>query len=1128
MRTETKCSECGAAIPADALDGHCSQCLFSLGLDWPASDAPGPGPPDLAPLLARSTAGIGVKFHYFGDYELLEEIARGGMGVVFRARQISLNRPVALKLITAGRLASEEAVKRFHLEAEAAARLDHPNIVPIYEIGEHEGHHYLSMKLVEGCSLARRLRNDGGRPGDGHWTGNISPLPREAGSSGARPEGVALSLRASAVLLAAVARAVHYAHQRGILHRDLKPGNILIDERGAPHVTDFGVAKLIEDDSDLTFSGAVVGTPSYMSPEQAQGKTKQQTTASDLWSLGALLYELVTGQPAFRAATAVETLRQVLEQEPRRPGVLNPAVDRDLETIVLKCLEKKPTRRYASAAALADELDRWLRHAPILARRTGPVERVMKWGRRQPVLAAAVGLLHLVLMLGLTGILWQWRQAVVARGAESTERQRAVSAEADASARLYESKLNYVRANRRSGQPGQRFDTLAELAQLAAKSNRLDLRNEAIACLTLPDLRPIKQWARDPVRESFVFDSRLSRYATNDTSGYLTIRDVETDKSLLHVLIQPAQPVAPSVFFSLDGRMVATIDEAAQVRWWDLPTKTMRSIDFPDGVKLFGFAPDSRSLVVKHPDGSLHFLNAMSGVDEKSLPVPADLSSGELQFGPSGEKFLTRTDEGIVVRRLPDGAHLRTLKLPEGAVSLCGAAWHPDGRRIAIAWLNTIGIWDVETGRQLAVFVAHETWIVGLTFTHNGDYLASASWDSNTRFWRTDSWREVLNLAESGYSLSIGADDRTLSLITFDGTQAKLYELPDLAFAQHIVLPPPQRSFVHHSFQCEFLADGELILAPDYDGIYVFHSATLAPLALVPVMETEQVSVAADGTSILTGGDQGAQRWPIRWSADRSELHLGPPTVLEPTRGLPVFAIGQSDDGRRLVAHTQTSIIAFGTNPSSEGIRSTANIDVGTVADVSPDGTWIATIPQSRKSLQILDGLTASLVTNLPTRKVWHAWFSPNGRWLAYSQDDSTCVVATADWSLLRRFEHTSQDIVCRSAFSPDGRILAFFVSNQEVRLVKFETGEELATLPKSRMATGLWFSPKGDRLAIVHEPGYLHLWDLRRLREHLASLELDWNLPPYPPAPPAIKSPPPRVVIHPSVAVDASAPGGE
>src|SRR5881396_2198466 len=307
----------------------------------------------------------------FGDYELLEEIGRGAQGVVFRARQKNLNRTVALKVISLGQWASKAHLKRFRLEAEAAARLEHPGIVPIHEVGERDGSCYFSMKFVEGGQLDEVARRE--------------PIP----------------IRRAVELIAKVARTVHYAHEHGILHRDIKPGNILLDAEGEPHLTDFGLARLLETESTVTRTLEVLGTPSYMSPEQALGENAAVSSATDVYGLGAVLYQLLTSHPPFAGGTTYETIKLLLDTEPRQPRLLNPKIDRDLSTICLKCLEKDPQRRYPSALALAEDLERWLKHEPIQARHTGIFARGKKWVRRNPTSALlAASLITLVAAAG--------------------------------------------------------------------------------------------------------------------------------------------------------------------------------------------------------------------------------------------------------------------------------------------------------------------------------------------------------------------------------------------------------------------------------------------------------------------------------------------------------------------------------------------------------------------------------------------------------------------------------------------------------------------------------------------------------------------------------------------------------
>ena len=375
--------------------------------------------PTITGMLDPEPAQSGMTVRYFGDYELLDEIARGGMGVVYKARQVNLNRVVALKMILAGQLANDSDVKRFYAEAEAAAKLDHPGIVPIFEIGQHDGQHYFSMAFVEGESLAKKVI-DGPMP------------PRDA-----------------AEMVRKVADAVEYAHQKGIIHRDLKPANVLLDGHGQPKVTDFGLAKQTQGDSGLTGTGQILGTPSYMPPEQASGKLDEVGPPSDVYALGAILYCLLTGRPPFQAASPLDTLKQVLEQEPVAPRQLNPHVPLDLETIALKCLEKEPARRYAKGVDLADELGRFLRGEPILARPVGPVERTWHWCKRNRALAGLTAATALSLIVGIIGSSYFAIKERDRAVSESIAKQDALTQKgiADENARRADEKANEAQAN---------------------------------------------------------------------------------------------------------------------------------------------------------------------------------------------------------------------------------------------------------------------------------------------------------------------------------------------------------------------------------------------------------------------------------------------------------------------------------------------------------------------------------------------------------------------------------------------------------------------------------------------------------------------------------------------------------
>lgn len=727
MTTEI-CPKCGARLASAALGGLCPKCVAGAAFSPAATTQP---PSD-------GHAADPHRIRYFGDYELIEEIARGGMGVVYAARQVSLNRVVALKMILSGALASEADVQRFRAEAEAAANLRHPNIVAIYEIGEHEGRHYFSMEFIEGKNLSELTHG--------------LPLPPQR----------------AAGYVQTIAEAVHYAHAEGTLHRDLKPSNVLIDERDQPHVTDFGLAKRLDGGSELTVSGQVLGTPSFMPPEQVTGRREAMGPASDVYSLGAILYQLLTGRPPFAAGTMEETLRQVMELEPAPPRLLNASTPRDLETICLKCLAKEPHRRYPTARELADDLERFLRGEPIHARPTSAAEKGWRWCHRHPAVATlTITVAVLLLVVAFTSTSAALRIGS-ARNAERGQRS------------LAEDRLDLIELQRAETwfAADQTTRALAGLARLlhAHPTNRLAAARLMFALaqqdIPVPLGQPLPHAAAVDAAE-FSADGR--RVVTL-SSNVARVWDANTGEPLTPPLRHETNLL--SARFSLDGeRLMILTTHSVQV-WAVNGARSLATVPSGGTVHNARFSRDGRHMVVvdgKFNEGAARLWNLDNGqplterLRQQTWVLDAD-------FSPDGQRLVTAAyDYSALVWDLRTGQPLTNRIMHQSFVR--SAQFSPDGESVVTACDDgTTRVWDASSGVPLTQPMQHLGPVRFAAFSPDGQHLASLEEGVNVWLWNV--WNDLplagvlrhsarvrsMEFSPEGLRLLTVADDNTVRM----------------------------------------------------------------------------------------------------------------------------------------------------------------------------------------------------------------------------------------------------------------------------------------------------------------------------------------------------------------------------
>ena len=1093
---------------------------------------------DPSPGGSVAWRGSGLRLpRMFGSYELLREVARGGMGIVYQARQIPLNRLVAVKVMVAGPFAAPDFVERFCTEAEAAARLDHPNIVPIHEIGECEGQPFFSMRFVEGGSLA-------------HW------MEREEAGKGA--EGSRFDFRAIATLLARIAHAVHYAHQRGLLHRDIKPGNILLDLHGEPLLTDFGLAKLVEKDSTLTRTAAMLGTPSYMSPEQARGEAKQLTTAVDVYGLGAVLYQLLTGQPPFAGGTTLETVRQVLEKEPRRPSTLRPGLDRDLETICLKSLSKEPSSRYGSAEALALDLERWLRCEPILARPVSTLERIGKWMRRRPLPAALIGLTLLATAASIVTLSWANVHIGAARNNEVDLRERAET-------KAEESRQRLVRLNVRTGsqlvEEGDPFGALRWFVEALALDQQdpvsADIHRRRIGAMLRGSPRLAHLWFHDGAVRSVDISPDGEQIVSASWDRTARVWDLRTGAPAAPPLRQAT--ALEGAIFTRDGRRVITIDEAGRARFWDARTGQPIGPALPTSAlwAAFDLSQDGRWFLAAVTNG-VQLFSATNGAALGPL-IPLAYRIDLLRFSPDGrsalvggkggDAMLLEMPSGRVKLKLPstdrlrgvdfraDGRHLATIGLRDLRVwdvdtsalvfpemrpggDLFDPKFSPDGRRLAIpSWDGFARVVDAESGLPVGLPMRHRNGVIQAVFNVDGRWLATASRDGTARVWNAETGEPASpSLPQAGYLYSVRFTSDGAHVVTSSQDHSvRLWELRTNSAAR-LVLRHPRGVTT-----AQFSPDGRHLLTADIDGQTRVRDAQTGEA--VAGLSQEGMVVRAgfsrDGLRIVTATANGAAGvWDFRQSAGLAVAvrHAGAIRAVEfsPDGGRFLTAgddnrarVWNAGDGRAVtpwMTHKQgITHAAFdfeGLRIVTASLDKTAQVwDASTGATLgapmkhacgvsyatfSPDGRRVVTaasdLTELPRSAQVWDAATGQPL-GPPMRHrdgVTCAEFSPDGRRIATAGEDYDAMIWDSLTGQLLVAPLPHHDTVMRVRFSPNGRLLLTVSSDRTARVWDVATGEPVTPpLPHDdAVRDGSW-SPDGNQVATGSSDGTARVWDV-------------------------------------------------
>ncbi|MBI4602275.1 MAG: protein kinase [Planctomycetes bacterium] len=1042
-----------------------------------------------------------------GEYRILREIGRGGMGVVYEAEQASLGRRVALKVLPFHVLLDAKRLERFRQEARAAAHLSHPNIVPVYGVGEHLGLHYYVMQLIPGQGLnrvieeVRRQRQAGGSDGDAapDSSSSLAAGLETGGGSGGRDHyfnNVARLARDAAL-------ALDYAHGEGILHRDVKPSNLLLDPGGRVWLTDFGLSKA-EGTEDLTQTGDFVGTALFMAPERFKGWSDPR---SDVYGLGVTLYELVTLRPIFVERDRAQLLRKVATEEPPAPRRLDRSIPRDLETIVLKAIAKEPSQRYASARAMGQDLERFLDGMPVEARRSHALERLGRWCARNPLLST---LAASVLML-LTAV------AVVSSALAARlvgEQAALIREQAAGQEKLRAAYLAEASAVRASVRPGRRFLALETLQKAAEIRQGPDLVDEALASFAIVDLRSVRTWRLEKY-EGFALSPDGSVAALALPGGETVLRAASDQREIGRL---PA-PGFPATFvhlkFSQSGRFLAIRHEQGKrTEWgvWDVNSRRL-CVEVKDAGHddWLDFSPDGRWVIVSTRERVFRVFDLATGA------VIQEIGRGLLlrcvAVHPGGRLIAFASDHRprkVYIHDLDGGQMIRALAAVDN-LSFEQLAWHPDGKLLAASNMDhLIYVWNAETGELLRTLRGHAAQVTSVSFSPRGDFLVSGGWEPAVRFWDPAGDVPLLSIHQSkGYFLR---DLRSCWTLGADRDRVEWWELPRrlpaFTLFGHDGRLPQEGAVPKHPHSVALAPGGRLAASAGDDGVRLWDLAARTEIGRLGEGRVMSVDFGPEGKALYTSGAKGIHRWPLRPLGEGdARIAAGPAQRLTGLESCHKAALGNG--GRTLAAiHEETHAHVIDPDEPTRSVQLLGLPPRWISMAVSRDGAWLAAgclngeeawlwaARDGRPRSEPQPGSAWEPERKLPVPRA-RVQFHPASTHLATCSPRTCTLWRLEDGEPVWRIEREpglrySSPI----AFSEDGRLLAVTYSTSRIWVLEAMSGKRLFQLDAAEPLQVNGLAMSSGRLVAIAPTRHIHVWDLHGLARDVADLGLEWEVP--------------------------------